>query len=389
MDYLTTLMEERETLASTMETTVARAQERGTDLTQAETAEIQRIQARCAEIDTNLATFAAAQEQNRAYADLRARIGKGREERGAQRQEQESTEPSSLGEAFVESAEFRGYHGSGTSGRMEYRAADTIMTTDLKGIPTLRISGPAESNVEDRFPLFGLVNSETVGSGAFEYVKTTWTDAADVVAEGALKPQADYKEDLVPGSLDTIAHWVGVSRQALEDRDRLRSIIDGRLTMGVQRKIHAEIVAALAAASATIPDVTAADLLTGIRQGVGVVEAAGWFPSVVLLNPEDHAKVDLEALKATLGLERRSSVWGLRAVSSAKQAKGTALVGDFAQGVTLFRRSGVSVYATDSHGDTFTHNIITILAEARAKAVVTDATAMVEVKVSGAPATTT
>jgi HK97 family phage major capsid protein len=387
MDYLTTLMEERETLASTMETTVARAQERGTDLTQAETAEIQRIQARCAEIDTNLATFAAAQEQNRAYADLRARIGKGREERGAQRQEQESTEPSSLGEAFVESAEFRGYHGSGTSGRMEYRAADTIMTTDLKGIPTLRISGPAESNVEDRFPLFGLVNSETVGSGAFEYVKTTWTDAAAVVAEGALKPEADYTEALVPGSVDTIAHWVGVSRQALEDRDRLRSIIDGRLSNGVTRKIHAEIVAAIAAASATIPDVTGAAgeaMLDLIRKGIGVVEAAGWFPNAVLLNPEDHATVDIEALKATLGLERRSSVWGLRAVSSPSQTKGTAMLGDFSQGVTLFRRSGVSVYATDSHGDTFTHNIITILAEARAKAVVTDTTAMVEIKTTPA-----
>jgi HK97 family phage major capsid protein len=386
MDYLTTLMEERETLSAAMEQTVARAQERGTDLTTAETAEIQRIQARCAEIDTNLGTFAAAQESNRAYADLRGRIQSGREERGAQRQEQESTEPSSLGEAFVESAEFRGYHGSGTSGRYEYRAAGPVLLADLQ-VSKARVSAPAESNIADRFPLFGLVNTESVGTGAFEYVKTTWTDAAAVVAEGALKPEADYTEALVPGSVDTIAHWVGVSRQALEDRDRLRSIIDGRLSNGVTRKIHAEIVAAIAAASATIPDVTGAAgeaMLDLIRKGIGVVEAAGWFPNAVLLNPEDHATVDIEALKATLGLERRSSVWGLRAVSSPSQTKGTAMLGDFSQGVTLFRRSGVSVYATDSHGDTFTHNIITILAEARAKAVVTDTTAMVEIKTTPA-----
>jgi hypothetical protein len=85
------------------------------------------------------------------------------------------------------------------------------------------------------------------------------------------------------------------------------------------------------------------------------------------------------ALHQTTDLSRRSEVWGLRVVPNPTGTAGKAIVGDFTQAVTRFTRTGISVYATDSHADTFVHNIITILAEARSSAIVSDKTAMATV----------
>ena len=375
MDYLKGLMEERETLAATIETYATKAAERGSDLTEAETAEVKRIQVRCSEIDDRLGTFASAQESSQRYADLQARIGQPKIET------RETSEPveQSLADAWLGSDEFRGYQGRGTSSRFHYgEERAPFLTSGMPGLPKARVAGPSDPMA--RFPLFGLVSRETVSSGAFDYVKWEMTDAAAKVAEGSEKPEATLTQTLTPGTLDTIAHWLQVSRQSLEDEGRLRSIVDGKLTLGVQRKVHAEIMAALVAA--TIPAVGGDDLLKAIRVGIGTVDAAGYSANAVLLNPADYADLDISMLAyspmgaGVPGINR--SFWGLTPVADVSQPAGTATVGDFTEGVSLFERSGVSVYATDSHGETFTSNIFTILAEVRAKAVVINPAALVE-----------
>jgi hypothetical protein len=381
MEYLTQLMEEREALAATIETYATQAAERGTNLTDAETAEVKRIQTRCAELDAQLSTFATAQDSSRAYADLAKRIGKTHETKTEERHAEQAQEKT-LGQTFTESAEFRAYTGHGNSGRVEgeFRASP-IMLADLPGLPRTRVLQPQPSQP---FPLFDLINTEAIGSNAFDYVVETFTDNSAVVAEGAPKPESDYLQTLVPGVLDTIAHWVTISRQALEDDGRVRSIIDGKLTNGVLKKQHASIMAALIAATlptATVPTATS-NLLAAIRVGVGTVEAAGFSPNAVLLNPADWATLDVLVLNETRnGPNIGQSFWGLRPVAATSQPAGTATVGDFQDGATLFRRSGVQVFATDSHASLFVSNLLVILAEARSKAVVTNTAAFCECSV--------
>jgi hypothetical protein len=59
-------------------------------------------------------------------------------------------------------------------------------------------------------------------------------------------------------------------------------------------------------------------------------------------------------------------------------------VGDFKTGVTLFYRAGVGVYATDSHAETFTSNVFTILAERRTKAACLNPYALAECSATAA-----
>jgi HK97 family phage major capsid protein len=374
MSLISQLVEEREGLDAAVEVIVGRAEQRGADLTEDERGEIKRIQERVAVIDRDLKTLGEAQESRRRFGELTSKLAAPKTPQPAQAE----SRAMSLGEAWVSSPEFRDYRGSGTSSRIEYRAPGDPVSTSVLKVAKPRISGPAESDIDSRFPLFGLVGTEAVSSGAFEYIQVAWTDAAAVVAEGALKPEATMTETLTPGTVDTIAHWVKVTRQALEDHDRLRSVIDGKLSLGVARAQHKQITDAIAAATG-VANIDEADMLSGIRQAIGVVESAGWNPSAILLHPTDYAVLDVAALHQTTDLTRRSEVWGLRVVPNPTGTAGKAIVADFAQAVTRFTRTGISVYMTDSHADTFVHNIITILAEARSSAIVSDKTAMATV----------
>lgn len=371
--YLAGLSDEREQIATAVEAYATRAEERGTDLTDAELAEVRELQTRAAAIDSRLGTFAEAQQANRSYADLMGRLDQGREQSRERRVEQEYRTP---GEQFAMSEVFAEYrqapHGRSPVIEVEERAPTT--TGGIAMSPT-RITIPEPSVA---FPLFGLVDVQTISGNAFDYVKGTFDDNADVVSEGALKPESTYTEQLVTDTLQTVAHWTQLTRQALEDSARVRSVIDGKLTRGVRRRVHELIGQALVAA--TLPTATGGgDLLAAIRVGIGTVQAAGWAPNAVLLNPADWADLDVAILGQTLnGPVIGRSFWGLTPVAYKDQAAGTATVGAFDEGLTLFQRAGVGIYVTDSHADTFTSNIFTILAEQRAKAVVTDASAFVE-----------
>ena len=71
------------------------------------------------------------------------------------------------------------------------------------------------------------------------------------------------------------------------------TLIDGELRWEVARAEEADAVAVLAAASGTIPNATSDSLLGAIRVGMGTVQAAGYTPTAVLLNPADWAELDV------------------------------------------------------------------------------------------------
>ena len=230
----------------------------------------------------------------------------------------------------------------------------------------------------DQRPLTALVGKVQVSGNVVEWV--TYPAAAPlaaVVPEGDPKPEATLAATVTPQTLDTIAHWVQASRQALEDSATLRSFIEGNLSRGVMDKIEANIAAAMIAA--TLPTATGADLLGAIRAGIGQVQSAGFTPNAIALNPSDYAALDIQVMGGTLnGPTMLGAYWGLPVVPVGALPAGTATVGNFTDGVTLLNRTGVSLYVSDSHGATFISNVFTLLAEARAKALVGQPSALCE-----------
>jgi HK97 family phage major capsid protein len=293
---------------------------------------------------------------------------------------QRPTDPQerTFAEDFIASEQFRNYHFHGTSSQVEIETRAPITTTDAWAEGLFR---PQQVNIAEptiSLPMFDLVTIEPVTTGSVEWVQYALNpNAAAVVAEGAVKPESGFAGTPGAATLDNWAHWVQVTRQALEDSQRLRSIIDTQMRNGVSRKVHDSISAALAAA--TLPTATGDDLLSAIRVGIATVQGAGFDPNAVLLNPADWASLDLTVMNATLsGPTSQTGFWGLRPVASPDQPAGTATVGDFKTGVRHFRRNAVSLYITDSHAETFISNVFTILAEQRAKTVVVNPNALVE-----------
>jgi len=384
--YLKTLMEEREALSATVEGYARKAETENRDLTDPETSEVKRIQERCAQIDDRLSTFAGAQESSVRYADLISRIGGPK----AEERTPDSPESTDIAGAFIESRAYQDWARGGmkSSGTVEIPAISPLemRAPILTGTsPGSVFMPPKEKHYaaapQDQRPLTSLVGKVAVSSNVIDWV--TYPAAAPlaaVVAEGAAKPEATLTATLTPVSLETVAHYVQASRQALEDSAALRSFIEGNLTRGVADKIEAQIAAAVAAAAASIPDaVDATSLLGAIRVGIGKVQAAGFTPNAIAMNPTDYAAIDVGVMGGTMnGPVMNQTYWGLPVVPIGALAAGKAIVGNFTDGVTLLTRTGVSLYVSDSHGDTFLSNVFTLLAEARAKSLVGQPSALCE-----------
>jgi hypothetical protein len=233
-------------------------------------------------------------------------------------------------------------------------------------------------------PLLDTMPSITVSQNGIEVV--VWQKVAGgaaIVPEKGAKPSAEYGPVVTPSTLDTIAVYTQLTRQMTEDAPAVRDTINNELRREVLLK--AEAAAALVAASLPTADGDG-DLLAGIRVGIATVQGAGYNPNAALINPADWAALDIAVIGGTLlGPTIQSNYWGLRLISSPAQPAGTVTVGDFAAGVQHYVRSGVSLYITDSHADTFLSNVFTLLAERRTKTVVTRPAALCEVTAGTAP----
>ena len=380
--YLDRLLAERTNLTDVMNSLRAKAAADDRDLADGERSEIGHMQERCAEIDGQLTEHQAQLESARAFAALTARIeetkpasnGSAAPTRGAPA----PAEHTGFGAAFVESDAFRGYSGRGRSaavpvdGYLEARAP--ITTANLAIQPYVM----APQEIVSTAPLLEVLNRVQVSSGVVEWVEVGGDPVAAVVAEGALKPEATLTFTPASASLDTIAHWVQITRQALEDAAYIRSLIEGKLRRGLIAKVEADAAAQLAASTA-IQTATGADLTAAVRVGIGNVEAAGYRPNAIVLNPADYAEMDIAAAAASMaGPTRQTQFWGLRTIADPAVAAGSAYVGDFQSGMTLFDRGVSDVFVSDSHADLFLKNILVILAESRVKTAITDPLALCE-----------
>ena len=90
-----------------------------------------------------------------------------------------------------------------------------------------------------------------------------------------------------------------------------------------------------------------------------------------MLNPEDHAEIDLALTQVTGVPGIGQSFWGIPVVSSSRVAVGNAYVGDWFTGIEHYRRDRrVALRSATATPTRSSANIYTLLAEARGVTVV-------------------
>lgn len=327
-------------------------------------AEGDTIKARIAELEKlDELTAAGAQLDSIVAGTSRRQAEKGHAE----------TRDHSVGEAFTRSEVYTEYAFRGTSSRAEIpfqaRALHTTTTIGLGDKDREILANPPAVT-----PLLDVIGYRPTTKGSVEFVKYLFDNKADVVAEGAMKPESGLSRTIVDKSIPTVAHWVEVTRQELEDDAQVRAILDNELTEGVLQKI--EDLAAAAINGGNFATVADANLLAAIRLAKAKVPK-GYMANAVLLNPDDWAGMDINAQAITGNPMIQQIFWGLTPVSAESVPSGSAFVGDLKRCVRRIQRTTASVYITDSDvgldgKSNFKRNIFTLLGEARSLVEVVD-----------------
>ncbi|MHA3061187.1 phage major capsid protein [Acinetobacter sp. ANC 4631] len=208
---------------------------------------------------------------------------------------------------------------------------------------------------------------------------------AEVVAEGADKPESSLTFGIEDLKADTIAHWIKVSNQLISDMPTLAAYIEGRLAYGVRLKLEAKIVVGDGRTSGVrsfiglieanqfievVPEVddTAIDVINKAKYKAS---AGGLLPEAIILNPEDWGTIerikgnDGHYIFGSPGAAVQPVLWGLPVILSAAMPLGKYWAGNLTLGVAAFMREDVAVELSTEDGNNFTKNLCTIRAEMR------------------------
>lgn len=277
-------------------------------------------------------------------------------------------------EAFSQPGGFRADLPTATGAPVDTTGVAPAIAQDRRGVfpPALR-----------RLTFLDLIPKGTTDSNTIEYVQVaTIPGSAAPVAEGAVKPQQGLTLVDATAPVRTIAGWIKVNRQAMDDMAGLATLINSLLPYDVRRQIEAQILTGNGTGQNLrgiyntsgindVPFVAASNPMDMILRAITTLILNDADPNVGVLNPLLWQDV-LIAKASTAGTYLAGgpfefttpTLWGLAVTASRAVAQTTPLVGD-STGATLLFREGVNVKTSDSDQDDFVRNRVTILAEAR------------------------
>jgi HK97 family phage prohead protease len=243
----------------------------------------------------------------------------------------------------------------------------------LDMIPRLSISGPA-----------AYVLREDASAG--------WVASPQVETQPKYESDATFDGTLVP--VRTLATWVAVSRQALDDIEALGDFIRARLEWALARKLEEQILSGSGSGENlyglmpqaqvwTPPSGGNWDLYGQLAYAATQVELAGFRPTAVIVHPNDYRRITLQRDENRQYVQPPAGVPPL--VASAAMGAGTFLVADFSQTVLRVRQD-VTIDIATEHSDFFAKNKVAIRAEQRCALVVYSPAAFVKGALAASPA---
>jgi HK97 family phage major capsid protein len=305
----------------------------------------------------------------------------------------EARELRSLGQQFIADPQYRawikaeGHRQKGTLSPGVELQATTLDTSSGSGGPLIlpdNRTGLVELLFK-RLVIADLIAPGTTDSNSIAYMKEkTFTNAADTVAEGGLKPESTLVFEAATSAVRKIAHWIPVTEEMLEDFKQTASIIDSRLRLGLDLKEEDQLLNGTGIA----PNILGLNALTGLstavvrgadsnmdaifKQITAISTTVFVMPDGIVMNPINWQTIQL--LKNAAGNYMGSgpwapaqspTLWGLPVAVTPSEVANSALVGAFRSSAQIFRKGGVRVESSNSHASFFVNNLVAIRAEER------------------------
>lgn len=216
-------------------------------------------------------------------------------------------------------------------------------------------------------------------------------DTSDTTRQFARKNQSEiqFESDTVP--VETIAHWIPVSRQILSDVPRMRAYVDQRLWYGLQVEKDSEIlygtgqdgelrgffedgdIQSIGGYGGTSANTSpATEMIDHFRHGITRLQRANYYNvNGAVISPEDWETI--ETAKGSDGHYVWVNVndggvtrlWRVPIVVSNSIEGHDFLMGDFAMAAALYVREGYSARLSEHHEDFFVRNAVALLGEER------------------------
>jgi HK97 family phage major capsid protein len=290
------------------------------------------------------------------------------------------------GDQLIKADAYRAF-ASGSTQKARVEVKNTLTGSDTNVAPD-RKPGVVPGAFQP-LSIEGLYRHVPTLSNAIEFTKeASFTNSAAEAAEGSAKAESAITFSLVNMPISTVAHWIKISRQLAADNAALAAYVDLRMRYGVNRKVETQLVSG----DGTAPNISGfldsgnytahgyADANLGstlkklvlIRKIIGDLEAAGYNPDAIVLNPADWAQVEIDIFTANTNLVAfrydemgRPVLFGRRVATSVGMTADNVAVGAFGDHGTIYDRESVVVEMSDSDSDNFTKNLITLRAERR------------------------
>ena len=250
--------------------------------------------------------------------------------------------------------------------------------------------------------------NKTTSNTVYFVKEATFVNAASPQAgEGSSKAEttASYNTTSLP--VQTISHWLNISRQAMDDAPTLADYIKSKLLFGLRFREESQILSGDGTGNNLTGLLTSAasfnnSLLSAsagyskldiLRRALEQVELADETPAgFFMLNPTDWATIELT--KSTLGeyivgapggSAASPALWGKPVIVSTAIAANTFLAGS-SESAELIDRMDALVEVSYENQDNFVRNVATLLCEERTALVTYRPNAFVTGSLTSSPA---
>jgi HK97 family phage major capsid protein len=330
---------------------------------------------------------------------------------------QEPPRRKSIGEQFVESDSYKKMvEQRGPSGGLPEGFSTGPVQLDTKGtllegagapgagtggglLPVPTVEPGVTETLFQRLTVADLMPAATTNTNTVRYtVEGTATSGATGVAEGASKPESTLALSTVDEPVKKIATSLTVSDEMLEDAAQAQGYINGRLQLFV--KIQEEFQLVRGGGTNSLVGIVGRSgvntySFAGTAFGDGLFKAINGTrgssflePSAIIMNPAEWQTFRLA--KDTAGqyfgggpflgpyggpqgpigpggqvTGADDVAWNKPIIVTSAIGAGTLLLGAFDTAAQVYRRSGLTVEASNSHSDYFEKNLVKIRAEQR------------------------
>jgi HK97 family phage major capsid protein len=311
----------------------------------------------------------------------------------------------SIGDIFIESEGFKSLKDSGRGSYKHevgdiWRAEKTALVNatgqnqplvQALSVPGIVTPAMQPLRVRDVF------NALPTSSNMIEYVReASFTNNAALqgvgsspqVYENVAKAESAMTFEKLFVPVQTVAHWIPVSKQLLADAPALSGYINTRLKYGLKLKEETELMTGTgtgASIKGLIPSATAydtgrdvaspADTMIDTISHAGTQVEASFYPwEFTILNPADVEKINLikttgtassgEYIASDPRAAGQATLWGRPIVKAFSMTAGKFLVGS-SMAATIWDRADATVQVSYEHSDYFVKNMAAVLCEER------------------------